>query len=189
MTKLETILTSDDIIKSINGNLEELLKEIPEIQYMIGFEHKNPHHHLDVWNHTLLALSLSENDFIIRLVLLLHDIGKPFCYTEGEIRHFKGHGDMSAKMTYKILKRLNYEENFIGKISYLVKTHDDKITPEEIQNNYNLTLLKYKIQMYDALAHHPDKLEPRRRYLEHIKEELDKNIPNSNQLKKLKLEK
>ena len=54
---------------------------------MIGFEHKHPHHHLDVWNHTLLALSYSPKDFDIRLVLLLHDIGKPHSYQDEEIRH------------------------------------------------------------------------------------------------------
>ena len=77
---LEEILLSEDIVSSINNNLDYLLNVIPEIKYMIGFEHKHPHHHLDVWNHTLLALSLSERDIDIRLTLLLHDIGNPFSY-------------------------------------------------------------------------------------------------------------
>ena len=49
---IKEILMEDDIVKSINNNLEELLLLIPEIKYMIGFEHKHPHHHLDVWEHT-----------------------------------------------------------------------------------------------------------------------------------------
>ena len=73
-------MLSDNVVECINNNLDYLLVLVPEIQYMIGFEHKHPHHHLDVWNHTLLALSLSQNDFDIRLCLLLHDIGKPFSY-------------------------------------------------------------------------------------------------------------
>ena len=68
---LEEILLSDNIIESINNNIDYLLKIIPEIKDMIGFDHKHPHHHLDVWNHTLLALSLSPKDFDIRLSLLL----------------------------------------------------------------------------------------------------------------------
>ena len=79
---LQEILLTDDIVKSINDNMDDLLLIIPEIKNMIGFEHNHPHHHLDVWNHTLLALSLSENDFDIRLCLLLHDIGKPFSYQD-----------------------------------------------------------------------------------------------------------
>ena len=87
---LYDILMADNIVESINENLDYLLQIIPEIKYMIGFDHKHPHHHLDVWKHTLLALSNSQQIFDVRLTLLLHDIGKPFSYqTDGEIRHYK----------------------------------------------------------------------------------------------------
>lgn len=102
--KLYNILMKDDVVKSINDNLDDLLSLIPELKDMLGFEHKHPHHHLDVWNHTLHALSLSEKDFIIRLVLLLHDIGKPYSYQEGEVRHFKKHLTISVYMSFNILK-------------------------------------------------------------------------------------
>ncbi len=95
---LHEILLSNDIVESINRNMDSLLQIIPEIENMIGFEHKHPHHHLDVWNHTLLALSLSEKDFDIRLCLLLHDIGKPFSYQDEEVRHFRNHAKVSANM-------------------------------------------------------------------------------------------
>jgi tRNA nucleotidyltransferase (CCA-adding enzyme) len=172
--RLEQILTSTNIIEEINNNLDFLLTIIPEIKFMIGFDHKNPNHHLDVWNHTLLALSLSENDYIVRLSLLLHDIGKPFSYTEGEIRHYKNHPQISSKMSYKILKRLNYDEEFINKLCYLIEKHDTKLTLEEIKDNYELSLLRYKIQYCDALAHHPDKLEKRKQYLNEVKGYLEK---------------
>lgn len=122
MDKLYEILMADDIIESINNNKSYLEELIPEIKYMYNFEHKHPHHHLDVWYHTLLALSLSEKDFEIRLTLLLHDIGKPFSYQEEcEIRHFKGHPLVSANMTRNILERLNFNQEEIEKITYLVK--------------------------------------------------------------------
>lgn len=77
---LESILTSDNVVDSINNNLDNLFRIIPEAKYMVGFKHNHPHHHLDVWNHTLLAISMSPNIIIVRLALLLHDIGKPFSY-------------------------------------------------------------------------------------------------------------
>ena len=103
---LSDILLSDDVVFSIRYNISYLLDKIPEIKYMMGFDQKNPHHHLDVWNHTLLALSLSKKDFDVRLSLLLHDIGKPFSYTDGDVRHFDGHAKVSSLMSVDILKRL-----------------------------------------------------------------------------------
>ena len=169
---LQEILLSDDIVKSINDNMDELLLTIPEIKYMIGFEHKHPHHHLDVWNHTLLALSLSEKDFDIRLCLLLHDIGKPFSYQDEEVRHFKNHPKVSANMSKIILKRLGFDEDYINYICYLIENHDTPISDEQITNDYDLYLKLYKIQKCDALAHHPNKLEKRKKYIDETHKKL-----------------
>lgn len=169
---LEDILLSEDVVSSINDNLDYLLKIIPEIKHMIGFDHKHPHHHLDVWNHTLLALSLSEKDIDIRLSLLLHDIGKPFSYQEGEVRHFKNHPKVSAEMSKKILTRLNYNSDYIEYICYLIENHDTPISEKQITDNYDLCLKLFEIQKCDALAHHPNKLEKRQEYLNSIKEKL-----------------
>lgn len=170
--KLETILLADDVVSSINNNLDYLLEIIPEIKYIIGFDHKHPHHHLDVWNHTLLALSMSKKDFDIRLALLLHDIGKPFSYQEGEIRHFKGHPLVSSNMAINILYRLGYDEDYIAYIGYLVKHHDTPINNNQLNNNLDICFKLFEIQRCDALAHHPDKLERRKKYLEETNKKL-----------------
>ena len=167
---LKEILLSDDVVEAINNNIDYLLDVIPEIKPMIGFPHNNPNHHLDVWNHTLLALSLSACDFDIRLTLLLHDIGKPFSYQDGIVRHFKNHQVVSMVMTKKILKRFNYTDEYINKICYLVRNHDYPISDTQITNNYNLAMKLYEIQRCDALAHHPDRLEKRKQYLLKIEE-------------------
>ena len=162
---LQEILLTDDIVKSINDNMDDLLLIIPEIKNMIGFEHNHPHHHLDVWNHTLLALSLSEKDFDIRLCLLLHDIGKPFSYQDEEVRHFRNHAKVSSEMSKEILRRLGCNEEYINYLCYLIENHDTKIEDEQIKNNYDICLKLYEIQRCDALAHHPDKLEKREKYI------------------------
>lgn len=173
MIDLYNLLTSENIVEEINNNLDSLLKLIPEIEKMIGFEHRHPEHFTDVWNHTLYALSLSENDFEIRLVLLLHDIGKPYHFTEGEIRHFNNHPKYSKEISESILKRLNYDEKFIRKICFLIENHDYRISNSLIQNDKELALKLYKIQECDALAHHPEKLEKRKIYLKQIKEKIE----------------
>lgn len=170
-------LMNSNIKESISSNLKYLIELIPEIEYMIDFDHKHPHHHLDVWEHTLYALSLSEKDFDLRLSLLLPDIGKPFSFNEKNgIRHYPNHPYISAEMTKTILTRLGFNNEYINKIYYLIKYHDTPITKKDINNNYELTLIRYSMQKCDALAHHPEKLERRKKYLESTKKLILKTI-------------
>ena len=170
---LKNILMQEDVVTSVNDNLDELINVIPEIKDMIGFDHKHPHHHLDVFNHTLLALSRAPLNFEIRLVLLLHDIGKPHSYQEGEIRHFKNHPLVSSKIAYNILKRLQFEDSEIEEMCYLIGNHDSILTSDEMNDNKELSKKRFEIQLCDALAHHPDKLERRIRYLLSVNDRLN----------------
>ena len=167
---LYDILTSDDVVNSIKENEEYLFNLIPEVKSMVNFDQRHPHHHLDLYNHTLYALSLSKNDFEIRIALLLHDIGKPLCYQEGIVRHYKNHAFISSILTFDILLRLNFGLEFIYKICKLVELHDISIKREEIDNDLEFILKRYEVQRCDALAHHPDKLEKRKQYLKDTKE-------------------
>lgn len=165
---LKEILLKENVVESINNNLEYILTTIPELKNEIGFDQKHPHHHLDVWNHTLLALSMSECNHITRTALLLHDIGKPFSYQEGEVRHFKGHPEKSSEMAKIILERLNYPKEEITLICKLIKYHDTKIDINAINTDYHFYKLLYEVQRCDALAHHPEKQEKRKVYLNHL---------------------
>lgn len=167
---LYRILMNSDVKKSITSNLNYLIELIPEIKSMIGFEHKHPHHHLDVWEHTLYALSLSVKDFDVRLSLLLHDIGKPFSFSEKNgIRHFYNHCYVSAEMSKKILTKLGFSNEYINRVCYLIEFHDTPINETDINDNYDLLFTRYLIQECDALAHNPEKLEKREKYLENTK--------------------
>ncbi len=168
--RLYSILMNDDVVSSIRDNMLELCLIIPEVKDMFSFAHNHPHHHLDVWEHTLLALSRAPMDFDVRLTLLLHDIGKPHSYQDDEVRHFHGHADVSSTMSEVILSRLGYEEEYIMRISYLIKEHDTPMTEEEIIKNRELMLKRYYVQYCDALAHNPTKLEKRIKYLKSIQE-------------------
>ena len=167
--KLYNILMSNDVVKNINNNIDILLEIIPEIKDMINFPHNHPHHHLDVWDHTLLALSLSDTDFDVRLALLLHDIGKPHSYQDKEVRHFKGHPKVSAIIAKKILKKLNYDEDYIRQMCYLIENHDNAIEEKDIIKNYELEYKRYLIQYCDTYAHKKDTIENRVKYLNETK--------------------
>lgn len=177
--RLNIILLSDNVEGEIDKNIDFITYIIPEILYMVGFEHKHPHHDLDVYNHTLKALSNSKCDLKIRMALLLHDIGKPYSYQDdGQIRHFHGHPKVSAEMSETILKRLGYEGEFISDIIYLVENHDKLIDTDNLDNNIEMVRKRLEMQYYDARAHKEDKVKKRIDILDEIKRKL--NNPNSN---------
>lgn len=108
---------------------------ISEIKDMFDFPQNNPYHIYDVWNHTVHAVQayecdceedLNPRDLITSLAVFFHDIGKPHCYQDGEdgIRHFKGHGRVSADMTNEIMKRLRFANDTREKVVELVYYHD-----------------------------------------------------------------
>ena len=171
---LESILTDDNVVDSINNNLDNIFKIIPEAKYMVGFKHNHPHHHLDVWNHTLLAISMAPNIMIVRFALLLHDIGKPFSYQDGDVRHFKNHAYASYEISKNLLYRLGYDKEYVLMVANIIRYHDTPIIKEDVNNDYDATYLRYIVQKCDCLAHHPDKLEKRKDYLVKTKKLFEK---------------
>ena len=99
---------------------------LPEIIPSMGFQQHSPFHNRDVWQHTLEALEKSRPELRIRWALLLHDLGKPDCFTVDEhgTGHFYGHPQTGAGMAESILKRLKFDNYTIGMVKRLVQYHD-----------------------------------------------------------------
>lgn len=100
---------------------------IPELKDTIGFKQNNPYHAYDVFDHTVHAIEQCESDdLIVRLAVFFHDFGKPHSYQDGEddIRHFKGHGKVSAEITDTIMKRLRFDNETRNNVVELVYYHD-----------------------------------------------------------------
>lgn len=161
-------MSTDVITMNIKKSENIIFDIIPELKNEKDFDQKNKYHCYDVWNHTIVALTNSKNDLQMRLALLLHDIGKPFSYQEENgIRHFKGHAQKSIEISKEILKRLDYSENEINDICFLIENH---ATPIDIKNITEDNIEKYKkilhIQYCDARAYNP-------KYSKAILEDLD----------------
>ena len=67
-----------------------------------------------------------------------------------------------------ILTRLEFDNEYIEIICKLIAQHDERITIDDIKENYDFCYILYQIQYCDALAHHPLKLESRISYLKEI---------------------
>lgn len=170
---IENLLSSRYL--KIDVNKEKIFKIIPELKAEDGFEHKHPHHCFDVWNHTMEALKRSRPDLQIRMALLLHDIGKPYSYQEGEdgVRHFKGHPQKSAEISKQVLHRLGYSDKEVEDICFLVNNHDTLIDVNKVnKNNLELTKKLLYIQYCDAYAHAPKYIDRRIEKLDTIYKQL-----------------
>ena len=101
----------------------------PELLPMVGFDQQNRHHCYDVWEHTLHALAAVPGDLVLRCAMLLHDVGKPACFTvdEGGVGHFYGHPAVSRRLAGQMLRRLKCAADFRETVVRLVEWHDRDI--------------------------------------------------------------
>lgn len=105
---------------------------IPELSPCIGFNQNNKYHIYTVYDHIAHAVSeYHGNDISIKMALLLHDIGKPECYTEDHNGgHFHGHSVPGAKIAEEVMKRLRFDKKTTKEVVELVQYHDSAIEPQ-----------------------------------------------------------
>ena len=121
------IASSDDFCVELLLYKDVFSLFIPELKDMFDFPQNNPWHIWDVFGHTIHAVEYCDSDdLVVRLAVFFHDFGKPHSYQDGEdgIRHFKGHGKVSADMTDSIMKRLRFDNETRNNVVELVYYHD-----------------------------------------------------------------
>lgn len=118
---LQILLDYSDVITEI----------IPELKPCVGFEQNNPYHQYTVYDHIAHAVSnYTGDDISIKVALLLHDIGKPQCYSEDERGgHFYCHGVPSRDIAETVMKRLRFDNKTRHEVLDLVLYHDSVIDP------------------------------------------------------------
>lgn len=123
------ILTADGAVRILRDYIDVLGVFLPELLPSVGFPQNSPWHIYDVFAHTLTALGHTPADLTLRLAVLLHDIGKPYVYTQDEngTGHFKGHAALSAELADRILRRLKFGRRLREDVCLLVRHHDDRI--------------------------------------------------------------
>lgn len=135
---------------------------IPEVQPMAGLDQHSPYHIYDVWEHTIHAVSAVEPIPELRLAMLLHDIGKPLCFSLDAkgIGHFYGHQKLGAELAEKILERLRFSRQTVQTVTALVRYHDISITDDEVRvkrwlNRLGEPLFRMLLQVNraDTVAH------------------------------------
>lgn len=126
---------------------------LPEFSEMLQTEQNNPNHCYDVGTHSLYAvrhiqqiynrmMDMEQNDkflspygkeyseekvnTILVFSALLHDVGKPDCYTEDQegIGHFYGHDARGSEMAHAILRRLKFDNDTVNMVTRIIRFHE-----------------------------------------------------------------
>ena len=99
---------------------------LPELDVCMETKQNTPHHKYTVGEHIIHSLTNVPGDKVLRLAMLMHDIGKPYCITTDETGrdHFKGHAEKSAEMAAVIMHRLKFDNDTLNRVKRLAKYHD-----------------------------------------------------------------
>lgn len=107
-----------------HGLLELIL---PELTRCKGVEQPEAYHpEGDVFVHTLLALKAADRfikDPIVKLAVLLHDVGKPEALVKNRGENAAGHDNIGAQMARAICRRLRLSNEESQLVTYLVREH------------------------------------------------------------------
>lgn len=125
-SELKGLLTGQGAGRVLRDCAGVIFEIIPELKRSYGFDQKSPYHIHDIWTHTTMAVDAIAPDAVLRLTMLLHDVGKPACFfTDGTgTGHFYGHADTGAELAEGILRRLRCDNDTRNAVVTLIRHHD-----------------------------------------------------------------
>ncbi len=104
-----------------------LVHILPEVEALKGVPQPEEYHpEGDVYVHTIAAVRVADgfvHDPLVKLAVLLHDIGKPRAFARSGGVNMGGHEAIGARMAKKIGERLRLSRGEISRLTYLVKHH------------------------------------------------------------------
>lgn len=140
-----------------------LFEVLPSLEPMYHCPQRSIFHCYDVWEHSLHALEDTPAELSIRWAALFHDSGKPaaITYDPDGTTHFRGHQSISTRIVEETLTKLRQPNALIKEVTVLVKYHDERIGPDNLQQwlsklGHPLFIKLMALQRADLGAHAPD---------------------------------
>ena len=133
LSEMDRLLCGSHVLSVLLAYPDVLGSFLPELLPCVGLDQRNRHHCYDVWEHTAHAVAAVPPEPVLRWAMLLHDIGKPACFTVDEqgVGHFYGHPKVSAALAEEICRRLRMDKRTAREIVTLVQWHDRDIPRTE----------------------------------------------------------
>jgi poly(A) polymerase len=132
MTELDKLLVGPAAAQALRllaetGLLRYLL---PEVQIQVGYDQNNPHHTLDLFEHTLAVVTAVEPDATQRWAALLHDVGKPAARSQKSDRSsYHRHEAIGAEMVERLALYLKWSVRRREEVTRLVREHMNGDSP------------------------------------------------------------
>lgn len=184
-TELKKLLAGDNALQVLDAYKEVIGVVIPELKPAFDCVQNNPWHIYNVYDHIIHAVDAAPKDEIIRLTMLLHDIGKPSVKTTDEkgIDHFKFHAPVGADIAKKVLKRFKVSNEVYDKVTTLIRYHQGVENVDDIRVKRWLakigadyTKVLFKVRISDLYAHNPGKIGYELKKLNELLIELDEIV-------------
>lgn len=108
---------------------------IPEIAPAVNFKQYGKKHAYDVWEHICHTVDTIPSDRVLRLTMLLHDLGKvpTHALNEKGDSTFKNHAPIGGEMAREILTRLKFDKKTVNRVTFLVSYHDFEPVESKIE--------------------------------------------------------
>ncbi len=99
---------------------------LPEFDICMETDQNNIHHMYNVGDHTVEALKNVAPQRLLRLTMLMHDMGKPATIKIDEegVTHFYGHDEVGSRIAHDIFRRLKFDRDTMDRVCNLVRYHD-----------------------------------------------------------------
>ena len=130
--ELTRLLCGDNVDFILRRYRDVFAVIIPQIAGMFNFDQNTKHHNKDLWRHTVSAVKHTPADAVLRMTMLLHDIGKPMTEHKDKkgASHFPNHPKLSCAMAKTILTDLRFPNDFISTVTLLIENHDNRYKAE-----------------------------------------------------------
>ncbi|MDD5954218.1 MAG: HD domain-containing protein [Firmicutes bacterium] len=129
LCKLLPLVTAADLIRFA----PVITRVIPELAPTVGFDQRSTHHAYDIYTHIAHVVEAVPAQPALRWAALLHDVGKPACFTVGEDGHghFKGHAGAGTALADAVLQRLKAPTRLREEVLFLIGQHMTKLEPDK----------------------------------------------------------